>query len=114
MGFEFYEEGVNGAELPHPPISLSIFLVVEEALCIAWDYLRTRPRPGFKLLRVTEDVITQELYEELYDKIFDKGIVDGFDRQLFTGVTRESKVRNFDGAKLDKMPDMLIVSALIK
>ncbi len=108
MGFEFYEKGVNGAELPHPPISLSIFLVVEEALCVAWDHLRTSPRSGFSLLSATEDIITQELYEELYDKIFNKGIVDGFDRQLFTVVTRESKVRNFDGAKLDKMPDILI------
>lgn len=108
MGFEFYEKGVTGARLPHPSISLSLFLVVEEALCMAWGYLRNRPRPGFNLLSATENVITQELYEVLYDKIFNKGIVDGFDRQLFTVVTRESKVRNFDGAKLDKMPDILI------
>lgn len=108
MGLAIYEQGMGGAELPHPPISLPMFLVVEEALCVAWDYLRTRPRSGFNLLSATEDVITQELYERLFDEIFNKGIVDGFDRQLFTVVTRESKVRNFDGAKLDKMPDLLI------
>jgi len=55
MGLAFYEEVVAGAELPHPPISLPIFLVVEEALCVAWDYLRTRPRPGFNLLSAVED-----------------------------------------------------------
>ena len=108
MELAFYGEGATVAKLPHPSISLSICLVVEEALCVAWDHLRTSPRSGFSLLSATEDIITQELYEELYDKIFNKGIVDGFDRQLFTVVTRESKVRNFNGAKLDKMPDLLI------
>jgi len=108
MGLEFYGEGVAGTELPHPPISLPLFLVVEEALCVAWDYLRTNPKPKFNLLSATEDVVTQELYERLYDEVFNKGVVDGFDRQLFTVVTRESKVRNYDGAKLDKMPDLLI------
>src|SRR4030042_2058234 len=108
MGLEFYEEGVAGVGLPHPPISLPIFLVVEEALCVAWDYLRTHPRSGFNPLSATEVVVTQELYERLYDEIFNKGVVKGFDRQLFTVVTRESKVRNYDGANLDKMPDVLI------
>ena len=108
MGLAFYEEEVGGTEMPHPPISLPIFLVVEEALCVAWDYLRTRPRPGFNLLSAFEDVVTQELYERLYDDVFNKGIVDGFDRQLFPDITREPKVRNYDGSSLDKMPDMLI------
>ena len=99
MGLAFYEEGVAGAELPHPRISLSIFLVVEEALCVAWDYLRTRPRPGFNLLSAVEDVVTQELYERLYDDVFNKGVVDGFDRQLFPDITREPKVRNYDGLR---------------
>ena len=108
MGLAFYEEGVAGDKLPHPLISLSIFLVVEEALCVAWDYLRTRPRPGFNLLSEVEDVVTQELYERLYDDVFNKSVVDGFDRQLFPDITREPKVRNYDGSSLDKMPDMLI------
>ncbi len=108
MGLAFYEEGVEGDKLPHPLISSSIFLVVEEALCVAWDYLRTRPRPGFNLLSAVEDVVTQELYERLYDDVFNKGVVDGFDRQLFPDITREPKVRNYDGSSLDKMPDMLI------
>lgn len=108
MAFGFYEGGTAGSELPHPPISLSIFLVVEEALCAAWDYLRTNPKSGFDLLTATEDVLTHELYERLYDSVFDKGVVEGFDRQLFTVVTREAKLRNYDGTKLDKMPDLLI------
>ncbi len=108
MAYGFYEEGLTGVELPHPPISLPIFLVVEEALRVAWERMRTHPRPAFDLLNATEDVVTHELYERLQDEVFNKGVVGGFDRQLFTVITRESKVRNYDRTKLDKMPDLLI------
>lgn len=94
--------------LPHPPIALAVFLVVESAVCAAWHLLRTQPRAGFDLLTADEDVITQELQEAIFNKIFDKGIVDGFDRQVFASVTREPKVRNYNYANLDKMPDLLI------
>jgi hypothetical protein len=82
----FYKEGF-GVELPHPPISLSVFLVVEEALRVAWDLMRTQPRDGFDLLNANEDVVTQELYEVLLDVVFGSDMVEGFD---------------------DKMPDLLI------
>ena len=108
MTHGFYTQA-GGVELPHPPISLPVFLVVENALSAAWKRMRTHPRSGFNLLNATEDVITQELYEVLYDEIFGKDVVEGFDRQLFTTVTRESKVRNYDGTHLDKMPDLLVI-----
>jgi hypothetical protein len=104
MAYGFYEKG----QLPHPPISLPVYLIVEEALCVAWERMRACPRQGFDLLNSTEDVVTHELYERLYDEVFGEGTVAGFDAQLFTVVTREAKVRNYDGAKLDKMPDLLI------
>ena len=108
MGYRFYEDVPASVELPHPPISLAVFLVVEEAFCAAWEKLRTIPRVGFDLLVADEDVVTQELYEVLYDEVFGKNTVDGFNHELFTTVTRESKVRNYDGTKLDKMPDLLV------
>jgi hypothetical protein len=103
----FYKEGF-GVELPHPPISLSVFLVVEEALRVAWDLMRTQPRDGFDLLNANEDAVTQELYEVLFDVVFGSDMVEGFDREVLTTITRESKVRNYDGAHLDKMPDLLV------
>jgi hypothetical protein len=106
--FSFYEKGEESVQLPHPKISTSIFLVVEEALSAAWELLRIHPNPGFDLLNATEDVITYELYKRLYNDIFRKSVVQGFDRQLFTVVTRESKVSSYDGSHLDKMPDLLI------
>jgi len=108
VGLSFYNKGLTSTILPHPPISLPIFLVVEEALCVAWDLLRTHPQPGFDLHSATEDVITSKLYQRLLDGVFNKGFVDGFDRQLFTTIAREGKVCNYDGSKLDKMPDLLI------
>ncbi|MCX6000346.1 MAG: hypothetical protein NTU41_12390 [Chloroflexi bacterium] len=81
---------------------------MEEACCAAWERLRTTPRVGFDLLNADEDLVTQELYDVLYDEVFRNNAVDGFNRELFTTVTRESKVRNYDGTKLDKMPDLLV------
>ena len=104
MGYRLYED----VELPHPPISLAVFLVVEEAFCAAWERLRTIPRVGFDLLYADEDAVTEALYEVLYDEVFDKNTVDGFNRELFRMGTRESKVRNYDGTELDKMPDLLV------
>lgn len=108
MGLEFYKEGVAGAELPHPQIPIAVFLIVEKALCVAWDILRTHPRPDFNLLSAAEDVVTQELYEKLVDDVFKNSVVDGFNHQFFTAIAREPKLRNYDGKVLDKMPDMLI------
>jgi len=107
MAFGFYQREVSPNELPHPPISIAVFLVVENGIRAAWELMRNRPRSGFDLLRADEDVVTHELYERLYDDIFDNNVVEGFDRELLTAVTRESKLRTYDGSHLDKMPDLL-------
>lgn len=108
MALGFYAEIGETPQLPHPPISLPVFLVVENGIRAAWELMRTSPRADFDLLGSVEDEVTHELYERLYDEVFDKKVVEGFDRQLLTVVTRESKVRNYDGASLDKMPDLLV------
>jgi len=65
-------------------------------------------RIGFDLQTANEDTITLELYERLYDEVFNKGIVDGFDREVFASVHREPKIRNFDRRHPDKMPDIFV------
>jgi hypothetical protein len=107
MAIGFYSKEGTVPELPHPAISLPVFLVVENGIRAAWELMRTSPRAGFDLLRDDEDVVTHELYERLYDDVFNRNVVEGFDRELLTVVTREAKVRNYDGAHLDKMPDLL-------
>lgn len=94
--------------LPHPPISLSVFLVIEEAMIVAWTLLRVQPRTGFDLLTAPEDEITHEFYETLYDKVFKDRLVAGFNNDLFAAIVREGKLRSYDGGSLDKMPDLLI------
>jgi len=102
----FYKELLP--KLPHPPISLRILLIVEAAIRTAWGVLREGLRTGFDLASAMEDPITHELYEVLYDDVFATGLVEGFDRSVFTVVTREPNLRNYDGSSLDKQPDLLI------
>jgi hypothetical protein len=105
MGYGFYRDEV---ELPHKPLPLAVFLIVEDAIRVSWERLKARPNPQINLQTATEDEVTHDLYEVIYDEVFNQGLVEGFDREHFTVVTREAKVRNYDGTKLDKMPDMLV------
>jgi hypothetical protein len=107
MAVGFYDV-LEWRVLPHPEVGLPVLLIVESALCAAWDLLRTHPRPGFNLLTAEEDAVTLELHEALFDRVFNKGIVDGFDSALFSTVEREPKVRSYDYRHPDKMPDLLV------
>ncbi len=105
MAQGFYEENL---ELPHPPISQPVILIVEAALRAAWELMRIKPNPNLHLLSEDEDPVTCELCDRMCNEVFNRGVVEGFDRNLFGKPTRESKVKNWDGKKLDKMPDLLI------
>lgn len=106
MAFGFYED--SGVEVPHPPIPLPVLLIVEEAIRVAWQRLKFRSPAKIDLATAIEDEITHALFEILYDEVLAEGIVEGFDREHFTAITREPKIRNFDGGMIDKMPDLLI------
>ena len=108
MSLEMFEESDGGIRLPHPPLSLHVHLVVEAAICAAWELMTRKGRKGFDLQTANEDSVTLELHERLYDEVFNKGIVDGFDRSIFTSVHREPKVRNFNRLHPDKMPDIFV------
>lgn len=106
MAYGFYHD--EAAELPHKPIPLAMFLIVEEALRVSWDRLKARMPARIDILTATEDELTHDFYEVIYDEVFDKDLVDGFDTEHFKVVTREKKIRNFDGGHLDKMPDLFV------
>lgn len=105
MGYGFYRDEV---ELPHKPLPLAVFLIVEEALRVSWHRLKGKVIPDFDLKAAQEDSVTLQFYKVVYDEVFDKGIVDGFDDDRFTIGTREAKLPNFDGSKPDLMPDLLV------
>jgi len=108
MTLGMFDDTGAGIRLPHPPVSLRSHLIVETAICAAWQLMLTKARATFDLQTADEDTVTHELYERLYDEIFDNGMVEGFDREVFASVRREPKVRNFNGNILDKMPDLLV------
>ena len=108
MTLGMFDDSVGSFRLPHAPLSLRSHMVVEAAICAAWRLMLTRARGTFDLQMADEDSITHELYERLYDEVFDKGVVDGFDREIFTSVHREPKIRNFNGMHPDKMPDLFV------
>lgn len=106
MAYGFYRD--EAAELPHKPIPLAMFLIVEEALRVSWQRLKGRNPSRINIQTADEDDVTHDFYEVVCDEVFNKGLVDGFDTDHFTIVTREAKLRSFDGSHLDKMPDLLI------
>jgi len=108
MKLRMFEDKDGGIRLPHPPLSLRAHLIIEAALCAAWELMTNRGRAGFDLQTANEDTITLELYERLYDEIFNKGVVAGFDTDVFASVHREPKIRNFNGSHPDKMPDLFV------
>jgi len=55
MAVGFYDDP-EWRVLPHPKIGLPVLLIVENALCAAWNLLRTYPRKGFDLLTADEVV----------------------------------------------------------
>ena len=95
------------ALLPHPPFSVAVLLVVEDAIKVAWSIIRKLPANEFDLASADEDTITQKLHEVLMDELFDTDKVPGFDGELIAKGTREEKLRSFDGKHLDKMPDLI-------
>ncbi len=92
---------------PHPPVSIAVLLVVEDAIKVAWSILKKLPANEFDLASPDEDTITQKIHEVLMDELFDMDTVPGFNGDLIGKGTREEKLRSFDGKHLDKMPDLI-------
>ena len=92
---------------PHPALPFAFILVVEDAVKVAWTRIRDLPLAEFDLASAHEDTITQKLHEVLLDDIFDSDDVDGFNGDLISKITREEKLRGFDGSQLDPMPDLV-------
>jgi hypothetical protein len=110
MTLAMYDEPVF--VLPHRPISLSVFLVVEEAICAAWEVLRLHPPPQFSPVTAIETAINAYLHETLKDKIWNRGVVEGFDDEIIRTIVRP-ETRSFDGKHLGKKPDLMVELAVI-
>lgn len=110
MGFGFSKDTLaireQGFALPHPMVSVSVFMAMEEAITLAWTILHTSPPRPFDPVTANENTYTTHLHEILEDHLLDSGLVGGFDGDTFSGIKRP-EVRNFNGQKPSKKPDMV-------
>lgn len=93
---------------PHEKLSPRLFWVVEAALRKAWEIVTTDRAPGAAWRTAKEDDLTLLVLETLADTVWHRKMIEGFDNKVFSTPNREAKIRNFDGHKPDKMPDLLI------
>lgn len=108
MTLGMFKEATDGLELPHKPISLRAFIIVEQAIIRAWQWMIENPQPSFDLNTAEENGITHQLHETLFDIVFKNELVDGFNKEIFIVGTRGAELRNFDGSKRDLKPDLLV------
>ena len=90
---------------PHPSIEPRIIRLIERAIIKAWELIRTAPPPNFNLAAATEDEITLVMHNTLLNRVLYPRAVRGFTPDLFR-IAREPKVWSYNGASLDKMPDL--------
>jgi hypothetical protein len=93
--------------LPHADYPKATLHVIETAIHAAWRIIRESPEGGFDIKLADEDRITRELRTCLMNMVLDGGQVAGFTSDIFF-ITREAKFESYDGAHLDKMPDIHI------
>lgn len=101
-----WAEREQGFALPHPAVSIAVFLTLEGAIAAAWTILHTEPPRPFDPKTAKETDFTTHLHEILQDHLLDSGEVDGFTTEVFSSIGRP-EVRNFDGKKTSKKPDMV-------
>lgn len=110
MGFGLSTDWTTKRErdfsLPHPPVSVTVFLILENAIATAWGILHTSPPRPFDPRTAKETDFTTHLHEILEDHLLDSSVVDGFTCEVFSSIKRP-EVRNYDGKKTGKKPDMV-------
>jgi hypothetical protein len=102
----FFTGGIR-FDLPHPPISPRLIVIVHAVVERGLELLRNEPPDGFDLRSAKEDVITFQLQWVIENGLRRTNEVHGFNRRNFGRVWREPKVTNFDGEHPDKMPDLV-------
>jgi hypothetical protein len=99
----------NGsAKVPHPPVDIVVFTILEDAIRAAWEILHQSPPPGLDLANATEDKLNFYLCETLQDRVLNRGIVDGFDENYFQRVQSAPEVRNYNHRHIKKRPDFVV------
>ena len=92
MGFglstDSMAERERGFSLPHPPVSVTVFRILEDAIVAAWMILHTAPPRPFDPKTALETDFTTHLHEILEDHLLDSSVVDGFTGEVFSSIKR--------------------------
>lgn len=95
-------------DLPHPRVSLRVFLILEAAIRTAWEeLLKVRPE-GFDPETAKENEFTRHLWSLLANNYLPAGKVPGFTREVFAAISRGEEIPNFSGSNPDKKPDFVV------
>src|SRR5207245_2283146 len=78
---------------------------IEGGIIEAWRLIKSSPPKGFNLARAKEDDVTTALYETMTNRVLYPSLLPNFTYDIFR-VSREPKVKSFDGRNLEKMPDL--------
>jgi hypothetical protein len=103
-----YKSRKDDWEPPHDKLSPRLFWVVEAALRKAWEIVTSDTADAAEWRTAKEDDLTLLLLEALSDIVWHSKMVDGFDNTIFSTPNRETKIRNYNGRKPDKMPDLVL------
>lgn len=100
----FTQRSAERFTVPHAELDVRWLLVVHTAITEAFTRIRAR---GFDLRNAGENAITNELEDVLRNDLLNRRVVDGFDTDFFSVVTRGSEVENYNGEKISKKPDLV-------
>lgn len=113
MGYGMYAPTKDTWDPPHAKLSPRLFWVVEAALRKAWEMVTSDTAATAAWRTELEDKLTLRLMETLTDTVWHRRVIPGFDNAVFSTPNREAKVRNFNGCRPDKMPDLWLQFASI-
>jgi len=106
MSTDWAAKRERGFSVPHPPVSATLFRILEDAIVEAWGILHSAPPRPFDPKTAKEPDFTTHLHEILEDHLLDSSVVEGFTGEVFSSIQRP-EVRNHDGKKTRKRPDMV-------
>lgn len=108
MGYQMYAASHEKWDPPHKKLSPRLIWIAEAALRKAWEIATSDKRPNASWRTADEDDLTLDLFEALKDTVWKNRMIPGFNKEIFSTINREPKVRNHNGEHPDKMPDLLI------
>ena len=90
--------------VPHERIGLRAIMIVHQAITRSFEIIRSE---GYALGSALENNITEKLENTLENCVRNRNEVEGFDSLFFGKVTRGNEVKNYDGTKTSKKPDLM-------